>query len=212
MWNVLFILALIGLFSFASFALDPSEIGSRQTVVLTLVLTTVAFKYVAMEMMPEIPYLTMLDVVLYTSLLLQGLMLLFISIVANIKDQELQIRLDWIFFLLLAIGWLCLGCWFLIKYFIINHAREKYLKACDDYYRTSYRSYIRDKNKDRASILEHRAEVPKGNIPDFSPSFKRGVLRKRLNTATFQGNEPDHFPSVNARKSDTWSNDQEDVC
>lgn len=62
LWNVMTIMTLVGFFTFATYALDPSELGDRQSCVLTLVLTTVAFKYVTMNMMPEISYVTMVRI------------------------------------------------------------------------------------------------------------------------------------------------------
>lgn len=43
LWNVLTMVFLIGFSSFCVFALEPTELGDRQSVVLTLILTTVAF-------------------------------------------------------------------------------------------------------------------------------------------------------------------------
>lgn len=80
LWNMMFIMTLVGCFSCTIFALSPSDLGSRLSVVLTLVLTTVAFKSVTMNMMPAISYMTMMDGVIYGCMLLQAIMLLSICI------------------------------------------------------------------------------------------------------------------------------------
>ena len=48
--------------SFASWSIHPGDIPSRQGVDFTLILTAVAFKLVLTEMLPALPYLTVLDI------------------------------------------------------------------------------------------------------------------------------------------------------
>ncbi|XP_038058416.1 glycine receptor subunit beta-like [Patiria miniata] len=60
-WNVALVLMLIVCLSFASFAVNADQPEDRLSVTLTLLLTAVAFKYVASQALPPISYLTLLD-------------------------------------------------------------------------------------------------------------------------------------------------------
>jgi len=128
LWNVMVIMAMVGFLSFATFALDPADLGDRQACVLTLVLTTVAFKYVTTSMMPEISYVTMMDVVIYSSMLLQACMMICICIVANIDDPDRFY--DYCSFVVLGAGWVGILIWFAIRSLYLSKTREKYIAEC----------------------------------------------------------------------------------
>ena len=174
MWNVMFIMALVGFFSFATYVLDPSEVGDRQAVVLTLVLTTVAFKFVTMSMMPpDIPYLTMLDVVIYSCMMLQAFMLLFVCITSTISELELQLFLDKFFLCTLAAAWLSILIWFLVNFLIILIRRQKYLKLCQKIFHEKFDEEVyREQDAEKAGYEDEPLK-----IFDFSPSSKRGMVK-----------------------------------
>jgi len=136
-WNVMVIMALVGFLSFGTFALDPSELGDRQACVLTLVLTTVAFKYVTTNMMPEISYVTMMDAVIYSCMFLQAFMMLSICIIANIDDPDRFY--DYCAFAVLGASWAWVLIWFTIRSLHLNRERKHYLACCHDkFYRAQY--------------------------------------------------------------------------
>ena len=123
------IMTLVGFLSFATFALPPEELGDRQAAVLTLVLTTVAFKYVTTTMMPEISYVTMTDVVIYSCMFLQGIMMLCICIAANINDPNRIF--DYSCAAFLFCGWMLILSWFAYKGVKLSHERNSYLATCE---------------------------------------------------------------------------------
>lgn len=140
LWNIMFIMTLVGCFSFATFALPPSDLGSRLSVVLTLVLTTVAFKYVTMNMMPAISYVTMMDVVIYGCMLLQAFMLLSICISKSFFQDNSQKQKDFdkVAALALASAWGCLLIWFTTRFFWLRRTRNKYIDKCNAVYGDAY--------------------------------------------------------------------------
>lgn len=175
MKNVMLIMTMVGFFSFAAFALDPLSLSNRQSVILTLVLTTVAFKYVTMSMMPEIPYLTMLDTVTYGCFLLQALMLLFICIIAKIQNNELRSVVNTSCLGVSTLLWLSLLLWFLIRSFTILRQRERYLDCCDQKYQDAFDT--RKFKDDR--INEQDLPVPP-TTEEFSPCFQRQMRRSTV--------------------------------
>uniref|UniRef100_A0A7S2V206 Neurotransmitter-gated ion-channel ligand-binding domain-containing protein n=1 Tax=Fibrocapsa japonica TaxID=94617 RepID=A0A7S2V206_9STRA len=128
LWNVMVIMALVGFMSFSTYALNPSDLGDRQACVLTLLLTTVAFKYVTIQMMPEVPYVTLMDAVIYLCLLLQALIMLGICIAARMDDPD---TFDFVTAVILAIFWLAILVWFAIWSFLLSRRRIKYIEACN---------------------------------------------------------------------------------
>jgi len=62
MWKVIFLMLCLEGLSLTAFCLDAvSNLGNRLSLLMTLVLTAVAFLYVARKSLPQIPYLTFLD-------------------------------------------------------------------------------------------------------------------------------------------------------
>ena len=153
MFNVMTIMTLVGTFSFATFALDPSELGDRQACVLTLVLTTVAFKFVTTQMMPEISYVTMMDVVIYACMFLQGFMLLSICISANVQDP---VMFDYGSAIVLGTGWLGILMWFCVRSLLLTKGRNKYIYECNQKFQsTQYDSALKEVFYSEAATPPH---------------------------------------------------------
>merc|ERR1712083_3670 len=60
-WNIYFPLCLLTGMLFSGFAVDPSEPGDRLSLSLTVVLSSVAYKYIVSSDLPRINYLTFCD-------------------------------------------------------------------------------------------------------------------------------------------------------
>ena len=58
LWNIVFLMMCICALALTAFALGPDNLGERLNLVITLVLTTVAFSYVVFDNLPNVPYLT----------------------------------------------------------------------------------------------------------------------------------------------------------
>jgi len=61
-WTVLAVISSICFLSFTAFAIDPEYLDQRMSIVLTLLLTAVAFKLVVADMLPKVSYWTVLDI------------------------------------------------------------------------------------------------------------------------------------------------------
>jgi len=62
LWNVVFLMACICALSLTGFALNQDgDLGNRLNLLITLVLTAVAFSYVVLGELPNVPYLTLMD-------------------------------------------------------------------------------------------------------------------------------------------------------
>lgn len=61
LYSIVFVTFLIGLFNLVIVAMDQADIAARVSFTLTLMLTTVAFKFVTMGFVPPTAYQTMLD-------------------------------------------------------------------------------------------------------------------------------------------------------
>ncbi|KAH3765081.1 Gamma-aminobutyric acid receptor subunit gamma-3 [Pelomyxa schiedti] len=117
MWNVVFVMLLIVSMSFLTWALAPEEGGDRLSLNLTLLLTSVAYKYVIASYLPKTAYLTILDLYVLSSFVL----LVFVIIenaIAALCDSPANRNLDKISAIILVTTWLSinalmvLGCMF----------------------------------------------------------------------------------------------------
>eukprot|EP00808_Paulinella_micropora_P014357 g24378.t1 len=112
-WNVVLPLYLITAVSSACFAVPQNEIGDRTSITLTMMLTTVAYKYLIAGNLPTISYLTLVDIYLLICLLIQVCFVL-ITVVNGIrwndKQKKEQKKEDyewdpWITFVTFMLGW-----------------------------------------------------------------------------------------------------------
>jgi len=152
--HVMLIMTLIGSFSFATYALEPSDLGNRQSVVLTLVLTTVAFKYVILNMLPEIPYLTMIDYIVYGVMVIQAIMLVSVCVSFKSIEGSNQDYVDKCGLIITASCWCGLLLWFLVRGSYLYYAREKYVKLCHGFYTEYYEEMVEEDDEDNAENVD----------------------------------------------------------
>lgn len=84
--------------SLTSFIFDTQELADRLTINLTVLLTTVAYKYIIAEKLPDINYLTVLDVYLLACLFVEYLLIIYnvlayagtIPVSSNFKDNAVD--------------------------------------------------------------------------------------------------------------------------
>merc|ERR1719203_1812491 len=67
LWNVVFFMMLISGLSMCSFAVDAEDLGERLAIIITLLLTSVAYQSSVFQTLPNVPYLTLLDKYIVTS-------------------------------------------------------------------------------------------------------------------------------------------------
>jgi len=61
LWNIVFCSFVIQVLCFLAWGFPPTDLGERNKVVLTLMLTIVAFKYMVQDRLPAVPYTTLMD-------------------------------------------------------------------------------------------------------------------------------------------------------
>ncbi|KAK3284736.1 hypothetical protein CYMTET_7628 [Cymbomonas tetramitiformis] len=115
--------------SLTSFIFDTQELADRLTINLTVLLTTVAYKYIIAEKLPDINYLTVLDVYLLACLFLEYLLIVYnvlayagtIPVSSNFKDNAVD------YMLFAELCWLLAsGAYGALSEIIINlHDRER---------------------------------------------------------------------------------------
>jgi len=80
-WNVFLPTLLLTAMAISTFAVPATDVADRLSVILTLVLTAVAFKFVVSQSLPNIPYNTFLDWYVLISFLLLMLIVIDVSVV-----------------------------------------------------------------------------------------------------------------------------------
>lgn len=75
--NVALIMCLITMLTFTSFTVEADAVGDRIQIVLTLLLTSIAFKYYVQQFLPTVSYTTFLDKYIMTCMGFQFFMAIF---------------------------------------------------------------------------------------------------------------------------------------
>ena len=88
-YNVALIMCLITLLTFTAFAVEPDSPGDRIQITLTLLLTSVAFKYYVQQFVPTVSYLTLLDKYVLACMVFQFCMALQNAISGKITNTAI---------------------------------------------------------------------------------------------------------------------------
>ena len=90
-WNVFFPTLLLTLMAAAIFSVPASDAAGRLGLILTLVLTSVAFKFVVAQSLPKIPYNTCLDWYVLGSFVVLAFIVVEVSVVALVDEIDATI-------------------------------------------------------------------------------------------------------------------------
>ena len=97
-YNVFLILFLITALTFSSFAVEASARGARILIPITLLLTSVAFKYNVQQYVPRVPYLTLVDKYIFWSMIFQFFMAVRNAVSGFIIHPSKLLYFEWISF------------------------------------------------------------------------------------------------------------------
>jgi len=86
--KVMLPLWLLVITSVAAYGIEPEELASRLEVLVTLLLSTIAFLYIVQESIPKINHLTVIDKVVILSLVTLVLSVLFSFILSRLSEAE----------------------------------------------------------------------------------------------------------------------------
>mmetsp|Transcript_12914 Transcript_12914/g.19421 ORF Transcript_12914/g.19421 Transcript_12914/m.19421 type:complete len:416 (+) Transcript_12914:283-1530(+) len=131
-WNIMIPFSLISGLTLTCFALPPEEINDRLTIVMTMILTAVAFKFVASQGLPPISYLTFLDK--YVLIMLFGMFLLGIevTVVPRLFENDNTLRsVDAKIFWILLCVYICLHVYLARWMFVTYHKGVRLMSASD---------------------------------------------------------------------------------
>jgi len=122
LYRVVLWMALLGLLSFAIYAIEPADISSRLGFAVTMNLAVVAFQFVLSGMVPGVPYLTLIDkynLVIYGMVLMQCLFAVLCGVRGNVLTTDVQANLD------TAVFYIMLALYFGFHVFAYYHAKEQ---------------------------------------------------------------------------------------
>ena len=115
-YNVLMIMYLITALAFSTFAVKAGSYVSRNGISLTLLLTSVAFKYNVQQYVPRVSYLTLADKYIFQGMIFQFLMALRDLVSSSLSSSEIHSSFEFIsraiavlIFLLINVCFVCLS-------------------------------------------------------------------------------------------------------
>lgn len=99
-YNVALIMCLITILTFSSFAVKVDSVGDRIQITLTLLLTSVAFKYYVQQFVPTVSYLTLMDKYVLICMVFQFFMAAVHNSVSGVITDKTVLQ---------YFEWICLG-------------------------------------------------------------------------------------------------------
>ena len=130
--NVIVMMGCMCTLCLGSFVVDHTEYADRTSIVLTLLLTVIAFKFVVGEALPKIPYLTLLDIYMNTAvaflLVVFILQTIILGTIAN--DDETLKDMDRVCFYISAVSWGTVNTYYVVT--IATYLRQVRLLLGDE--------------------------------------------------------------------------------
>ena len=133
-WNVIAMNGATCTLAFSAFALPPTELSDRAGIVLTLLLTTVAFKFAFAASLPKVPYFTVIDIYVYCGFGLMWIIMAEFMIVAGLGSGRTGYKVgeDDLDDADKAFGWVMVSIWVLshiifvvkVRLYLSNIAEE----------------------------------------------------------------------------------------
>eukprot|EP00795_Rhopilema_esculentum_P000798 gene798-10534_t len=156
---------LISLLSFTTFFIDPDSTGDRLSVILTLLLTAVTFKFVVSQSLPPVSYLTVLDWYVLTSVIFIFAVALENSIVSKIKTVDGRKLFDNLSCGIASLSFIIIHIWYGVKSAIIVRRTTKEL----EYHQRCY--------KWKNGLLPVCEELVSGTLRNMSSSYSPSPRR-----------------------------------
>ncbi|XP_046358983.1 cys-loop ligand-gated ion channel-like isoform X1 [Haliotis rufescens] len=140
-WNILCVMCLISSLSFSTFSVDQTKPQNRLQLSFTLVLTGVAFKFVATQSLPKIPYLTYLDRYILISMCIMYFVCIWHAVITRFQfNDSLSRSMDFWAFVGLVGFFVCFQLFFIFTARVnsaqrrmgVYDAEEKYRMKADE--------------------------------------------------------------------------------
>ena len=143
LYNVFLIMCLITVLTFSAFAVKADSPGDRIQITLTLLLTTVAFKYYVQQFVPTVSYLTVLDSYVLCCMVFQFCMALHNAISGVITDASALSIFELVSFLLAVVAFVLINTIFGILSFIhIRRAKNQMARDKREYIRCNPGQFV----------------------------------------------------------------------
>eukprot|EP01106_Pelomyxa_sp_JSP_P000566 TRINITY_DN1084_c0_g1_i1.p1 TRINITY_DN1084_c0_g1~~TRINITY_DN1084_c0_g1_i1.p1 ORF type:complete len:273 (+),score=72.06 TRINITY_DN1084_c0_g1_i1:592-1410(+) len=156
-WNIVFMVFLIVGTSFVSFAIPPSDGGTRLGLNITLLLTAVSFKNVVCSYLPKTTYVTRIDYYILASFLVLIAMIIENS-VAQVVGDPYDALIDLVAECVCIAGW----CLFNLVIFVLFLVDNRKLATP---MRDRWSQVEEDQSRDKATPIR--------NLPVMTPALRK---------------------------------------
>ena len=124
-YNIFLVMGLITALTFGSFTVEADLPGDRIQISLTLLLTSVAFKYYAQQFVPTVSYFTLLDKYILSCMVFQFIITLHNIVGGLITDSKALVIFEWICFGIALSTFLSINLYFVcLSFKYINEAKK----------------------------------------------------------------------------------------
>ena len=159
--NVVLLLALISSLALCPFCVPQAEIGDRLSIISTLLLTAVTFKFVVSQSLPRVSYQTLLDQYVLSCIIYIFAMTVIIGVTAKIKFLQQHEPFTVI---VTCCSWLAIAIWIVIKSIFTVKSSSMELQRLED---------IFSSRNNHSSVFQHIAHsgITDMMIPKLSPDI-----------------------------------------
>ena len=166
LYNVAFIMCLITLLTFTSFAVKTDAVGDRIQITLTLLLTSVAFKYYAQQFVPTVSYLTFLDKYVMTCMVFQFLVAIYNAVSGMVTSPSALYHFEWVSFSAALAAFLLIHAIFGVKCcFFVKKNKRKMVTDKERYHNENTAKVLELKRQEELiAIPENGIELQPGNF------------------------------------------------
>nr|XP_022321663.1 uncharacterized protein LOC111123552 [Crassostrea virginica] len=177
LWNIIIIMTLISSLPITTFAINRNNPQRRLLLGFILALTGVAFRFMANQSIPKIPYQTLLDRYLLISMLFNYFVCIWHIIVSRFEDdRDSQSSMDLYAFIATIIIYVAYQLSFLIIVTIKILLRRRKIREKVEAYQTSLQSAneaVQVKNPIKANKLQKRQTVAKFSHLILKSSYEK---------------------------------------
>lgn len=188
-WSILGIIASISFLAFVSFAINADDLPGRSSLVVTLLLTMVAFKLVISDILPKVSYWTCLDYYInacFGMLLIIAVENGFVGLVANraphLFEQyghQIEIATAAVVFAL----WAAFHLWFIGWVFIVRRRETAHLAGLHKASEAAQARYIMEKEAQAQRRSASSSRLPDSQRPVRSHDGYDKLLKEDKHSA-----------------------------
>ncbi|GBG29067.1 Hypothetical Protein FCC1311_052892 [Hondaea fermentalgiana] len=152
LWRIAFLSVLLAVTALSSFALEVDQLAERQSLLITLILASVAFQYVVQSELPQVPYVVLLEKLTLATFTSNVVLMCLVSLLSTnliTEDQDMRERIDF-YFAITYVIWLGGS---VVAFFLYGMYRRRFERTKLNMGALGLKEYNNDEREDSAIVV-----------------------------------------------------------